>query len=35
MSGKKSLAIIMKQFRARNRYGITKGKPAISWRGIM
>jgi len=29
MNGGKRLAIIMKQFRARVKYGITKGKPAI------
>jgi len=30
MSGKKRLAIIMKQFKAINRYGIIKGIPATS-----
>jgi hypothetical protein len=30
MSGKKRLAIIMKQFKAISRYGITKGRPTVS-----
>jgi hypothetical protein len=30
MNGGKRLAIIMKQFRARSRYGITKGRPIAS-----
>jgi hypothetical protein len=30
MNGKKMLAIIMKQFKAISRYGITKGRPVAS-----
>jgi hypothetical protein len=35
MSGGKRLAIIMKQFKAKGKYGITKGRPTTSRMGSM